>query len=48
MKIRQQLDEIDSYWNVCDFEFVTWGRIEVPCMLSGLKVSEILEHLEED
>lgn len=48
LKIRQTLDEINEYWNNAYFDFQTWGKIETPCLLAGLKVGEILEHLEED
>ena len=37
-----------DYWQTAEFKFVTWGKRETPCMLSGLVVGEIIERLDED
>ena len=49
LKIEQQLREIKEFWIEAAFEFSTWGKNrDYPCILSGLRVQEIMEKLEED
>lgn len=31
-----------------EFEFANWGKREQPCLLGGMRVSEIIERLDED
>ena len=48
LKIEIQLrDDINYYWEFAEFEIMTWKTRDQPCVLSGFRVQEIQEKIEE-
>ena len=48
LKIQAQLEEIKARWADAAFEFSTWKKRDILCVLNGTIVGEIQEKLEED